>query len=76
MGSEMCIRDRVDRSDEREAAEALARKKVRTMARLEPHVRRRRLAGALARRGFGSDVVSDVLREVLEGDGDDDFWVS
>lgn len=64
--------DQVDRSDERGAAEALARKKVRTMARLEPHVRRRRLAGALARRGFGSDVVSDVLREVLDDDGDDE----
>lgn len=67
--------EQVDGDDERAAALALAQKKIRGMGRLEPHVRRRRLAGALARRGFGPPIVSDVLSEVL-GDtaGSDGEW--
>ncbi len=55
----------VDDEDELNAARALAEKKVRSMSRLEPQVRYRRLAGALARRGFPSHVTSQVLGEVL-----------
>ncbi|MFC7625797.1 regulatory protein RecX [Microlunatus sp. GCM10028923] len=55
----------VEDSDELGAARALAEKKARAMTKLEPKVRYRRLAGALARRGFPSHVTSQVLAEVL-----------
>ena len=64
----------VDRDDEYAAAKALAVKKLRSMSTLEPHVQRRRLAGALARRGFGPSIVGDVLQEISEQDGDDAPW--
>lgn len=60
----------VGADDEHAAARELAVKKLRSMSGLDPVVRRRRLAGALARRGFGSGVVYAVLDEVLEGDED------
>lgn len=67
--------EQVDASDEYDAALALAHKKLRAMAKLEPHVRRRRLAGALARRGFGAAVVGDVLRAVdAGGDAEAPDW--
>ncbi|MFT3875048.1 MAG: regulatory protein RecX [Propioniciclava sp.] len=47
-----------------DAALALARKKMRTMGSLEPHVRYRRLAGALARRGFAPGLCHAVVKEV------------
>ncbi len=53
------------------AASALARKKVRTMGALEPHVRYRRLAGALARRGFAPGLCHRVVSEVTEGVDDE-----
>jgi len=57
------------------AALALARKKMRTMGALEPRVRDRRLAGALARRGFASGLCHRVVTEVTgaasEGSGED-----
>ncbi len=53
------------------AASALARKKVRTMGALEPHVRYRRLAGALARRGFAPGLCDRVVSEVTEGVDDE-----
>jgi regulatory protein len=52
--------------DEVEAALALARKKLGSMAGLERDVRYRRLAGALARRGFSGSVVTSVLSQVLD----------
>lgn len=55
----------VGSDDELEAARALAAKRVRSMGALEPHVRYRRLAGVLARRGFGPAMVSRVLDETL-----------
>ncbi|NYE69338.1 regulatory protein RecX [Microlunatus parietis] len=60
----------VDDSDELGAARALAEKKVRSMSKLEPQVRYRRLAGALARRGFPSHVTTQVLDEVLSDQSD------
>ena len=67
--------DQVDGADERSAARALAEKKSRSMNRLEPQVRRRRLTGMLARRGFSSAVVNDVLSEILDQDdaGEDEL---
>ena len=59
--------EQVSPEDEYAAALSLAEKKVRAMRGLEPAVRRRRLAGVLARRGFGSGVTGRVLAEVLSG---------
>lgn len=55
----------LDPEAEAEAALELARKRARSMASLEPHVARRRLAGVLARRGFPSSVVSAAVEEAL-----------
>lgn len=54
----------VDADDEYAAAYALAEGKARTMRGLAPEVRWRRLAGALARRGFSAGVVTRVLGEL------------
>lgn len=51
----------VTSDEELAAARQLAEKKLRAMSSLAPEVRRRRLAGALARRGFGSGVISTIL---------------
>ena len=59
--------EQVSSDDELRAARALAGKKLDAMAGLGHHVKRRRVAGALARRGFSSDVVSRVLADVLGG---------
>ena len=48
-----------------EVAMGFATRKAASLAGLEPAVRYRRLAGALARRGFSSGVVARVTREVL-----------
>lgn len=57
------------------SALALAQKKMRSMGGLEPQVRYRRLAGALARRGFAPGLSHRVVSEVTggaaeESDGD------
>lgn len=56
----------VGTDDELVAARALVAKKAAATRGLDPLVRHRRLAGALARRGFGSGVIATVLGE-LEG---------
>jgi regulatory protein len=61
----------IDTADELTAARALANRKSSAMRGLEPVVRKRRLAGVLARRGFGPGIISTVLSE-LGGDGADD----
>lgn len=58
----------VSHDDDLASARALAAKKLRSMGELSDLVRDRRLAGALARRGFGSGIVSQVLREVRGGE--------
>ena len=50
-----------------DSIERVARKKWRTLARLDPQTRRRRLYAFLARRGFDSDEVSRVVRQ-LDGE--------
>jgi regulatory protein len=47
-------------------ARAYAERKLVSLARLEPAVRYRRLAGALSRRGFTASVVAQVSREMLD----------
>lgn len=65
----------VSPDDEREAARSLALKKLRSLRGLDATVQRRRVAGVLARRGFGADVVAAVLKELRfagdEPDADD-----
>ena len=60
-----------DTIDEYETALALARRKARSLAGLERDVAYRRLAGMLARRGFGAGTVHRVLREVLDASVDE-----
>lgn len=60
--------DTVDVEDEYAAAKALAEKKFRSVRSLEPEVQRRRIAGALARKGFSYSITGAVLAEVLQGD--------
>ena len=48
-----------------EVARGFAARKATALAGLEPAVRYRRLAGALARRGFPASVVAQVTREAL-----------
>ena len=55
----------LDPEAEFEVARSLARKRLPGLAGLDPQARYRRLAGALARRGFAGPVVHAVLREVL-----------
>jgi regulatory protein len=57
--------------DEDASIERVARKKLRTMANLEPAVQRRRLFGFLARRGYENDAIQRVLRLVID-DADDE----
>lgn len=52
--------------DEHGAALEAARKRVRALQSLDPATRRQRLYAFLARRGYESDVVRRVMREVLE----------
>ena len=55
----------VGAEDELAAARALAEKKAPALAKLDPQVRYRRMAGLLGRRGFSSGVVGRVLSEKL-----------
>jgi regulatory protein len=59
--------DQVDHAAEFEAALALAERKAAAMGALPREVRYRRLAGVLARRGFGSGITTQVLSQVLSG---------
>lgn len=54
--------------DQTEAAERLARKKLPSLARLDALTRRRRLYAFLARRGFESDEIREVMGKLEEGD--------
>lgn len=55
----------LDGVDLSESAEAEARRWLERRAGMDPETARRRLAGRLARRGFGHGVVRDVLGRVL-----------
>lgn len=54
--------DQISSDDEAEAAKEFAARKIRSMSRLEDEVIRRRLYGALTRRGFSSSQVNDAVR--------------
>lgn len=57
--------------DSASVARDLARKKMRSLARLEPFVAKRRLFGLLLRRGFDYDTIKPVVEEVLGGVDDE-----
>ena len=57
--------DEVDPHDEEERARQLVSKKLRSMSGLDPVVQTRRLAGMLARKGYGADVAMRVVREAV-----------
>jgi regulatory protein len=57
----------VGSAQEYSAALELARRRHRSMGELPRDVARRRLAGALARRGFGSSIITSALAEVVDG---------
>lgn len=60
------VLDDVDPEDERARAHELVAKKLRSMHGLDRTVQTRRLAGMLARKGYGSDVARLVIREALD----------
>ncbi len=62
----------VDGGDETAAAQALAEKKLRTVVGLPREVQYRRLAGALARRGFSGSITASVLGPLLDASADAD----
>jgi regulatory protein len=60
--------------DQSSVVEEAARKKLRSLAKLDPQVRRRRLYAFLARRGYDSSDIRtamDAVGEELSGEGDD-----
>jgi regulatory protein len=60
----------VDPENEREAARALVRRKLRTMTRLDQATKIRRLVGMLGRKGYPPGLAYGVVREEV-GDVDD-----
>lgn len=55
----------VEPEDEAKVALQIAKKRVKQYRRLPTHVAKRRLHGFLARRGFGSEVVRQVIEQVF-----------
>ena len=53
--------------DERAQVNAAAAKKLKSLLKLEPDVRRRRLYGYLARQGFNSQLIGEVMRGLPRG---------
>lgn len=62
--------DDVSDDDELAAARGLVRKRARSMQRLEPLVRKRRLLAHLARKGYGSAVAYAAIRAEEGEDAD------
>ncbi|MFC4786246.1 regulatory protein RecX [Nocardioides sp. MAHUQ-72] len=63
--------DEIDPAAEEEAARALVRKKLRSLARVDDTTATRRLVGMLARKGYGSGLAFAVVREELAASGRD-----
>ncbi|WP_437968170.1 regulatory protein RecX [Sorangium sp. So ce260] len=62
-------------TDELAVAERAARKKLRSLSRLEPMEQRQKLYAFLARQGYAPDVVRRALRAVLDAPPRDDDGV-
>ena len=54
--------------DELQMATQLVEKKARAMTRLDPQVRKRRLFGLLARKGYGTAIALQVIRDLEAND--------
>jgi len=54
----------IDEDGERTIALQMAQRKYRPISHLDPEIIRRRVHGALARRGFSSSIINDVMREI------------
>ncbi|GAA3124982.1 hypothetical protein GCM10010466_14800 [Planomonospora alba] len=63
---------RLDPEEEAETARRLVERKLRSTRGLDPAARTRRLAGMLARKGYGPGLAFRVIREALEAEGTDD----
>lgn len=59
--------EEIDPEREKEQARALVARRLRTMRGLERDVQTRRLAGFLARKGYGSGVSYQAIREAVDG---------
>ena len=57
--------DEIDGHDEEDRARELVAKKLRSMSGLDPVVQTRRLAGMLARKGYGAELAMRVVREAV-----------
>jgi regulatory protein len=55
----------IDRDDQEEAARALVRKRLRSLARFDEVTRTRRLVGMLARKGYDAALAHAVVRDEL-----------
>lgn len=62
--------EQIDEDDQRAAARALVDRKMRSVRGLDPQVATRRLAGMLARKGYGAGLAFSVVREALAEDDD------
>jgi regulatory protein len=62
-----------EETDSAKLAREFAQRQLPRLSRLEPHVAKRRLYGALLRRGFEYDVIKPVVEEVLGGPGDERY---
>lgn len=65
--------DEIDPDDEREVAERLVQRKLRSMKALDPQVATRRLVGMLARKGHSPGLAYAVVREALCARDDEEF---
>jgi regulatory protein len=63
---EKLVGEATDAQDLAPGAVELARKKLRSMQRLDIDTRKRRLYGLLARRGFNPDTISSVMAELAD----------
>ncbi|MDD9207440.1 RecX family transcriptional regulator, partial [Georgenia sp. 10Sc9-8] len=62
--------EQVDDETEEGAARALVAKRARSTRGLDREKRRRRLAGMLARKGYGPGIALRVIDEVLAGESE------
>jgi regulatory protein len=63
--------DRIDGDSERDAAQRLARRRLRSLGGLPTQVQARRLVGLLARKGYSPGLAHDVVREALRESAQD-----
>jgi len=60
------VENATDAESQREGAMSFAEKKLRSLQRFDVATKRRRLYGALARRGFNADVINDVMEQLRD----------